>query len=194
MPIIKPSKKTKKKGSSIFNAKIPFLGLTAIELIILAVVIGGGTVAVVYRNNKNSPPKVTVSTVEKLDQPTKSAPTPTSVQETPKTNTPTAGTSVSPQKTAASEADRCLGIQVYFMGKDIDSFNRDNSSLRERLASYDLNANLRTIEENNALKNRDIKNYNDIRSVYIAAYKQSMIDNGCPNYTAEPNPGYVDYF
>ena len=88
MPTIKPSKKTKKKVSQIFNANTPLLGFSVIEIIILAVVIGGGTAAVAYRNTRNATPIETTVTAEKFNQPVKVDSTSPEKSIEPPANTP----------------------------------------------------------------------------------------------------------
>ena len=67
--------------------------------------------------------------------------------------------------------------------------------LGKNLATVDRNADLRTVEESNEIRNEYIKFYNDDRRSHVNAFRQTMIDNGCGNHiTHEPNPGYVDYY
>lgn len=184
----------KKVNRNILKKKTPLLGFTVIQLFVMSVVISGSVAAVAISRHQSQvaiQDTVTSPLVEKTEPKTT---TPAPVINEQNTSQPTPAPSTPPKEKTVSNADRCLKLHNEQLSDDIDNFQRDIEFMRKNLASVEVNADLLSVEENNALRNKYIKFYNDSRTGSVGVYRQTMTSNGCGSYINEPEPGYVDYY
>jgi hypothetical protein len=184
----------KRVNRNVLKKKTPILGFTVIQLLVMSVVISGSVAAVAINRHQSqvAVQDTVISPVVEKTEPKATTPAPITTEQN--TSQPTPAPSTTPKEKTISNADRCLKLHNEQLSDDIDNFQRDIEFMRKNLASVEVNADLLSDEENNALRNKYIKFYNDSRTGSVGVYRQTMINNGCSSYIKEPNPGYVDYY
>lgn len=179
--------------------KTPLLGFTVLQIFILFMIVNVGTAAIIINRNQSSRDIQDQSTylASNGTEHDKATQVPSKNQKSADDKSVTTNdvpTNVPPKESASSTATRCKKLHYELLSEDIDNFQRDIEFLRKNLAMVDKNADLLSEKENNKLRNKYIKFYNDNRKGSINVYRQTMINNGCSEYIKEPKPGYVEYY